>query len=54
MQNTKGAAMNDPRLPSLSVKKFEDIKIGVSILIQPKKVIYNSIEILKSKRRVWC
>ncbi|PHS32913.1 MAG: hypothetical protein COA92_06090 [Sulfurovum sp.] len=27
MQNTKGAAMNDPRFPSLSVKEFEDIKI---------------------------
>ncbi len=52
MHNAKSAAMNDPRFPSLSVNEFEDIKIEVSVLTEPKILLYDSIDMLKSKIRV--
>ena len=52
IQNAKNAAIGDPRFPSLTQKEFEEIKVEVSLLSEPKPLAYDSIEDLKSKIRL--
>lgn len=47
--NAKKAAMNDPRFTALTADEFEDINVEVSLLSEPKVLLYDSIESLKSK-----
>lgn len=49
IHNAKGAAMHDPRFTALSAKEFNDIKVEVSLLTEPKALLYDSIETLKTK-----
>ncbi|CAA6825289.1 MAG: COG1355, Predicted dioxygenase [uncultured Sulfurovum sp.] len=50
--NAKSAAMNDPRFLALSQKEYDEIKVEVSILSEPKEVRYSSVDDLKSKIQV--
>ncbi len=51
IENAKSAAFRDPRFPPLSLKEFEseDFEVEVSILSEPKELIYSDISDLKSK-----
>jgi len=52
IRNAKSAALYDPRFPSLMLEEFENIKVEVSILTEPKPLEYDSIENLKEKIHV--
>jgi len=47
--NSKAAAFNDPRFTPLSKDEFDEIKIEISILTQPKKLEYKDFEDLEKK-----
>lgn len=49
MHNARSAALNDPRFPSLTQEEFDRIIVEVSILTQPVRVEYGTIDELKSK-----
>jgi len=50
-ENAINAAFRDPRFPPLSKKEFEQIKIEVSILTEPKALAYaNAGDLLKKIR----
>ncbi len=47
--NAQSAAMRDPRFPPLTAEEFKQVHIEVSLLSQPKKLTYSTIEDLKKK-----
>lgn len=47
--NAKSAALNDPRFLALSKEEYNQIKVEVSILTDPKVLEYTSVTDLKSK-----
>lgn len=47
--NAQAAALRDPRFLPLTVEELKHIKIEVSILSEPKVLLYDDIEDLKSK-----
>ena len=47
--NAQAAALRDPRFLPLTVDELKHIKIEVSILSEPKVLLYDDIEDLKSK-----
>ena len=48
MQNAENAAFFDPRFPPLSIEEFEEIKIEISVLTKPERLVYkNTKELLK-------
>lgn len=47
--NAKSAALNDPRFIALSKEEYDKIKVEVSILTDPKPLVYSSVSDLKSK-----
>ncbi len=47
--NARAAALHDPRFVPLSKKEYDDIKIEVSLLSEPKVLIYKDIDELKQK-----
>jgi len=49
IRNAQAAALHDPRFFPLSVKELSQIQIEVSILSEPKELIYDDIADLKSK-----
>lgn len=49
ISNAINAAFNDPRFPPLGLKELNKIKIEISILDIPKKVIYHTNEELINK-----
>lgn len=49
MDNSINAAFRDPRFPSLKEEELEKIKIEVSVLSIPKKLIFKDIEDLLKK-----
>jgi len=49
IMNAQAAALHDPRFLPLSVKELSHIQIEVSILSEPKVLIYDDIADLKSK-----
>ena len=49
VKNSISAAFHDPRFPPLTKEEFKNIEIETSILTEPIRVEYNSIEELKSK-----
>jgi len=49
--NAQSAALRDPRFKPLTLDELNKIKIEVSILSEPKKLEYSSIEDLKKKIR---
>lgn len=51
IHNAKGAALNDPRFPSLNQDEFEKITVEVSVLTEPESLEYDSVDDLKSKIR---
>lgn len=46
--NAVSAAFHDPRFPPLTPAELDDIKIEVSLLSEPKNVVYTDINELKS------
>ena len=49
VSNAQSAAFNDPRFMPLSCEEFDDIKIEVSLLSEPKRFMYESIKELKER-----
>lgn len=49
ISNAQSAALRDPRFPPLTAKELEHISIEVSILSEPKVLIYDDLKDLKSK-----
>jgi len=49
ISNAQAAALRDPRFPPLAAEELHDIKIEVSILSEPKPLIYSDREDLKRK-----
>lgn len=49
ISNAKAAAFNDPRFNPLSIDEFSKIHIEISLLSEPKRLEYDTIEELKSK-----
>jgi uncharacterized protein len=49
ISNAKSAALHDPRFMPLTPEELQNIKIEVSILSEPKEVLYKDIEDLRSK-----
>jgi len=49
--NAINAAFRDPRFPPLSKKEWENVKIEVSILTEPKELVYSDGEDLLNKLR---
>ncbi len=47
--NAKSAALHDPRFMPLTSDELKNIKVEVSILSEPKEVLYEDINDLKSK-----
>ena len=47
--NAKSAALNDPRFIALKKEEYDKIKVEVSILTEPKVLVYSSVVDLKSK-----
>jgi AmmeMemoRadiSam system protein A len=52
--NAKSAAFRDPRFPSLSLEEFEseDFEVEISLLSEPRELVYSDALDLKSKIRV--
>ncbi len=50
-ENAINAAFKDPRFPPLSKTEFDEIKIEVSVLTEPKKLEYKGYQDLLSKLR---
>ncbi len=51
ISNAQSAAFRDPRFPPLSAEEFQRIKIEVSLLSEPIKLIYTDKEDLKRQIR---
>lgn len=49
VMNAQAAALRDPRFQPLTVEELDQIKIEVSVLSEPKVLLYDNIEDLKSK-----
>jgi len=49
ISNAQSAALHDPRFPPLTARELEHISIEVSILSEPKVLIYDNLKDLKSK-----
>ena len=49
VSNARSAAFKDPRFRPLSTKEFENIHIEVSLLSQPERFEYKSVDELKQK-----
>ncbi|MFA7084326.1 MAG: AmmeMemoRadiSam system protein A [Arcobacteraceae bacterium] len=49
VSNAKAAAFSDPRFKPLSIEEFENIEIELSVLSEPKRVEYKTINELKTK-----
>jgi uncharacterized protein len=49
VNNSLSAAFADSRFPNLEEKEFKEVKIEISILTKPKRIIYESIENLLEK-----
>lgn len=47
--NAKSAALDDPRFSALTKEEYADIKVEVSILTEPKPLVYSSVADLKAK-----
>lgn len=47
--NAQAAALRDPRFSPLTIEELDHIKIEVSILSTPKKVMYHNLQDLRSK-----
>ncbi|PKN15169.1 MAG: AmmeMemoRadiSam system protein A [Deltaproteobacteria bacterium HGW-Deltaproteobacteria-24] len=49
VSNAKAAAFKDPRFNPLSQEEFESIEVELSLLSEPQKLFYDSVENLKAK-----
>ena len=49
IENAKAAAFYDPRFPPLSEREFDNITLEISILSEPKPLLYKDIKDLKEK-----
>jgi AmmeMemoRadiSam system protein A len=49
VSNSTGAAFYDPRFLPLTEKEFKETKIEISVLDEPKRISYSSLEELKQK-----
>ena len=47
--NARAAALTDPRFPRLTAEEFSKVKVEISLLTEPKELVYKSINDLKSK-----
>jgi len=52
VSNAKSSAFNDMRFEPLTKEEFEKTDIEISILSEPKKVIFTTIDDLKSKIKI--
>jgi AmmeMemoRadiSam system protein A len=48
ISNAKAAAFKDPRFKPLSQQEFESIEVELSLLSEPQKLLYDSVENLKA------
>jgi len=49
ISNAQAAALKDPRFPPLTVEELQNIQIEVSLLTEPKPLLYTNQEELKQK-----
>jgi len=49
INNAKSAAFKDPRFNPLTQKEFEFVEVELSLLSEPQKLLYDSVENLKAK-----
>lgn len=49
ISNAKAAAFNDPRFNPLSQYEFESVEVELSLLGEPQKLFYDSVENLKTQ-----
>ncbi|MFA7571017.1 MAG: AmmeMemoRadiSam system protein A [Sulfurimonadaceae bacterium] len=49
ISNAKAAAFKDPRFNPLSQQEFESIEVELSLLSEPQKLLYDSVENLKTQ-----